>query len=428
MTKRIIKFSNFFIPAVIISTVVIVAGLIGLGFAGFNLGVDFQAGINQTVQLAYPAAQITYAGKGNAELKLSETALTLVVSGAQVEKKTVIFDYKTYPTIGAVTKALGAEPGITATLGQGAETLQSSLLVPTYQGNSLLSLDPITMHRAPASASENFATTEKVRAAVKSLGQVSVQIINPESLQRYLIRVQEKGSNDPKFAENVRAKITSGLEAEFGKDRVVGMETQVVGAQYSEALSRKVAWLVLATLAGILLYCALRFRLDYAIGAVLSVLHDALIMVAFIVFTRMEFNTSTIAAILTVLGYSINDTIVQYDRVREERRLTPNDSFKDVLDRALTITLGRTIITTLTTLLTVWAIFFFTKGSMKDFALALMVGMTSGVYSTIYVASAFVYWWDNLRTKKQRKFQGRPAAPAAKGAVTKAELGTDGNA
>ena len=428
MTKRIIKFSNFFVPAVIISAAVILSGLIGLAFKGFNLGVDFQAGINQTVQLAFPAAQATYAGKGNAELKLSETAITLVVSGAQVEKKTTAFDYKSYPTIGGIAKALNAEPGIKVTLDQGVDVLPSTLLVPTYQGNSLLSLDPITLHRAPASASENFATTEKVRTAVKGLGQVSVQTINPASLQRYLIRVQEKGSNDPKFAENVRAKITAGLETEFGKGRVVGMETQVVGAQYSEALSRKVAWLVLATLAGILLYCTLRFRLDYAIGAVLSVLHDALIMVAFIVFTRMEFNTSTIAAILTVLGYSINDTIVQYDRVREERRLAPNDSFRDVLDRALTITLGRTIITTLTTLLAVWAIFFFTKGSMKDFALALMVGMTSGVYSTIYVASAFVYWWDNLRTKKQRKFQGRTAAPASKAAAPKGELGTDGNA
>jgi preprotein translocase subunit SecF len=107
--------------------------------------------------------------------------------------------------------------------------------------------------------------------------------------------------------------------------------------------------------------------------------------------------------------------------------LSPNEPFKDVLDRALTITLGRTIITTLTTLLTVWAIFFFTKGSMKDFALALMIGMTSGVYSTIYVASAFVYWWDGLRIKRQKKFQGRPTA-TTKIAPPKGELGADAKA
>jgi preprotein translocase subunit SecF len=400
--KRVIHFSKYFIPAVIGSVVIITFGLIGYAFKGFNLGVDFQAGINQTVQMAIPVAKISYSGKGNAQLTVSDTALTLVVSGAEVEKKTVVIDYKTNPTIADLAKALTSQPDVQVALQPSSESAQSTLLVPTYQGNTLLSVSPVTLHRAPASAQEDFAPIEKVRSALASMGSVSVQVLSPSSLQRYLIRVQEKG-NDPTFTETVRNKIQTNLESKFGPDTVVEVETNLVGAQYSQALSKQAFFLVIATLAVILLYCAIRFSIEYAIGAVLSVLHDALIMIAFIVWTRMEFNTSTIAAILTILGYSINDTIVQFDRVREERKLRPNDSFKSVLDVALSLTLGRTIITTLTTLLAVLALFFFTTGTMRDFSLALFIGMTSGVYSTIYVASAFVQWWTYMKNKRAKK-------------------------
>jgi preprotein translocase subunit SecF len=131
-------------------------------------------------------------------------------------------------------------------------------------------------------------------------------------------------------------------------------------------------------------------------------------MVSFIVWTRMEFNTTTIAAILTILGYSINDTIVIFDRIRETRRLYPDDLFNVVLNRALSETLGRTIITTVTTMLAVVSLYIFTTGSMKDFALALLVGMVSGVYSTIFIASSIVSAWTRAAEKRAAK-----AAPAA---------------
>jgi preprotein translocase subunit SecF len=117
-------------------------------------------------------------------------------------------------------------------------------------------------------------------------------------------------------------------------------------------------------------------------------------MVAFIAWSRMEFNTTTIAAILTILGYSINDTIVVFDRIRETRRLYHDLSFRAVLDRALSETLARTVITTFTTMLAVFSLYFFTTGSMKDFAQALLVGMVSGVYSTIFVASGWTLFWE----------------------------------
>jgi preprotein translocase subunit SecF len=117
----------------------------------------------------------------------------------------------------------------------------------------------------------------------------------------------------------------------------------------------------------------------------------------------MEFTTSTIAAILTILGYSINNTIVLFDRIRESLRIYPEHSFLDILDISLTGVLSRTIITTLTTMLAVLSLFIFTTGSMKDFALALLVGMTSGVYTTLFIAPGIVYFWEIQKNKRAKK-------------------------
>lgn len=397
--KRVIRFSRFFIPSFILSGVLILVGLVAYFSMGFNLGVDFQAGINQTVQLALPVATVSYEGKGNAELRVSDSALTLVFSGAEVEQKTVLLDYATYPTAGDLAKALSAETDIKVSLEAGQESSATSLLVPTYQGNTFISEKPMTLHRTPAGDSELFASIDDVRQSITGLGEISVQTVKPASNQRYLIRVQDKGE-DPNFTATARGQILAGLEAKYGANKVVELKTDFVGARFSETLSRTALLLVVSTLALILIYSTIRFKIEYAIAAVLAITHDALIMVGFIVVTRMEFNSATIAAILTILGYSINDTIVQFDRVREERKLRPTDKFVDVINTALTMTLGRTVITTASTMLTVLALFFFTSGSMRDFALSLFVGMVSGTYSTLFIASGFLDWWHRRMERK----------------------------
>ena len=414
--KSIIKFSKFFLPAIIISLSIIAFGLAGFFTKGLNLGVDFQAGINETIQLAYPAGQVVFEGNGNAELTIGESQLTLVFSGAEAQKRTVLFDYKTYSTLADIKAALEKEQGIRVDLAEGSDSLPSNLLVPTYQGNSLLSLNPVKLYRAPKDDSELYASIDIVRDALSPLGDITVQTINPPSSQRFLIRVRDNGE-DPQFMTNVPQTIRNLIEDKVGADRLVVVKADYVGPQYSETLSRQSIWLVLMTLVLILVYSTIRFKIEYAIAAVAAIAHDALVMIAFIVWTRMEFNTTTIAAILTILGYSINDTIVQFDRVREERKLHPSEPFVDVLDRALTLTLGRSIITTLTTMLAVLALYFFTSGSIKDFALALLVGMVSGVYSTIFIASAIVLFLENKKTKRRAKTIKEKTAPA--GALSK---------
>jgi preprotein translocase subunit SecF len=202
----------------------------------------------------------------------------------------------------------------------------------------------------------------------------------------------------------------AALEAAFGEGEVVVTRSDFVGSRFSAQLASQAGILLFLTMLLILAYVSVRFKPQFAIGAVLAIAHDALIMVAFIAWSRMEFATTTIAAILTILGYSINDTIVIFDRIRETRRLFPDDTFSGQLDRSITETLGRTVITTLTTMLAVLSLYIFASGSMKDFALALLVGMVSGVYSTIFIACGFANFWDRKIRKTDGKAAGKPQA------------------
>ena len=145
-----------------------------------------------------------------------------------------------------------------------------------------------------------------------------------------------------------------------------------------------------------------RFKPQFALGSVVGIVHDGIIIVAFVVWSQMEFTTSTIAAILTILGYSLNNTIILLDRIRENRRIFPDHPFVEVLNISLTNVLGRTVITTVSTMLAVLFLFIFAKGSMKDFALALLVGMVSGFYTTIYIVSGFVNFYEKLKNKRKK--------------------------
>lgn len=407
---RLIRFHKAFLPAAIFSAALLVFGAVGLLTKGFNLGVDFQAGVNQYVQLAYPAASIGYSGEGNPVLTLTDAQATVVFSGADVMSRTVTWDLRTVGTLADLAGEMSAE-GISLVPREGG--LSADLLVPTYQGEYVLSASPLLIHRAPKDESERYGSVQEVRAALGKLsGDVSVQSVGGKDSGQYIIRVQDPGE-DPDFIKKVPALVAGALNDAFGADRTVTMKSDYVGARFAQGLIGNTWKLTLLTILLIMVYSTIRFKLQFAIGAVLAILHDALIIVGFIVWTRMEFNTSSIAAILTILGYSINDTIVIFDRIREDHRLSPTDSMTTIIDRSMTETLGRTIITTITTMLTVLALYFFTSGNIKDFALALLVGMISGTYSTIFIASGFVSLWDKLSRKNQGKREAKDAVATA---------------
>ena len=399
--KNIIRFSKFFVPAAVISIIIAVVGIAGYFInGGFNLGVDFQAGLIQEIQFAPTAIRLTYNGPGSASISLSRTSLDIVISGAGVDEITHRFPFTTYPRQADLTRGLRAIGNIIVTE-VAPSGIQSSWLVQSAQSSPRIeATNPFVIHYlAPDAMPVDIAN---VRSSLLPLGTVSVQVLGVPTDRRFMIRMED--SELGTSGRGVPAeKIITTLENTFGSGEVAVTRSDYVGSRFSKQLSDQAGSLLAMTLLLILVYCSFRFKVQYAMGAVLAIIHDGLIVVAFIVWSRMEFNTITIAALMTVMGYSINDTIVVFDRMKETRRIYPDDSFVDVLNRAVSECLSRTIITTFTTMLAVSCLYVFTTGSMKDFALCLLIGMTAGIYSTIFIASGFVHLWEIQAKKREKK-------------------------
>jgi SecD/SecF fusion protein len=138
---------------------------------------------------------------------------------------------------------------------------------------------------------------------------------------------------------------------------------------------------------------AVRYEFSFAVGAVLAVIHDVLMTIGWYCLSGREFNATTVAAILTIIGFSTNDTIVIFDRIREDLKLGLRGSFREVMNQALNQTLSRTMITSGTVFLATLSLFIFGGGAINDFAFTFLIGIITGTYSSIYIASALVLWW-----------------------------------
>ncbi|MDA8426437.1 MAG: protein translocase subunit SecF [Treponema sp.] len=409
---RVINFDRSFKITVPISLVIILAGLFGALFLGVRLGVDFQAGLNTTVQFASPSMDVAYTGDGSMRLSVAKTEFDLIYQAPSGASKAYTIAFAAYPTIQSVVDALKAIPGMAVDL-KADGSLPSNLLLGRSQAtDATLTAAPTLLHFRPTDTSALPVSVESIRAALKSFGSVSIQRIGDPVDREYMIRIEDSGT-DPNLAQTINTNLYASLGTAFGPDNVIVKSSQFVGAQFSQSLAHQAVWLTLLVFGVILLYCSFRFKPVYAFGAVLSVIHDALVLVAFIVFTRMEFNTTIIAAILTIVGYSINDTIVIYDRIREKVKLNPNAIFRENMNRGVTETLGRTFITSGTVLLASIALFIFTTGSMKDFALCIIVGVVTGTYSSVFIASAFVDFWKVVEGRHAKAKQLATAKAAA---------------
>ena len=213
---------------------------------------------------------------------------------------------------------------------------------------------------------------KKINASVKSAGGDNSYQIRTES------------------GESVENAVKSALSEKFGSENVAVEQSQSISAQFSKSLIRDSIVLVLATLVLIFAYTLFSFKWDAALGSVIAVIHDALIMISFFSWSQLEFTTTSIAAILTIIGYSINATVVILDRVRSDMKILEAKSFKDILNSSLTSTLSRSVITTVSTLFAVLSLVVFTTGDIKNFAIALVVGLISGCYSSLFIAGAFI--------------------------------------
>lgn len=219
-----------------------------------------------------------------------------------------------------------------------------------------------------------------------------VQTYGDASLRQKMVRVpqvgEESGASLSKTADAVTAALRAGSLGNFS---VVG--TEIVGPAVGQELSRKGLLATVLSLAGILLYIALRYQLSFAVGAVIASVHDLLITMAFLAFFQYDLTLNVIAAILTVAGYSTNDTIVIFDRVRENLRSMRKDKLMDVINASINQTLGRTILTAGTTLMSAVALFVAGGEVLRGFAFTMIVGVITGTYSSVFIAAAVVTFW-----------------------------------
>jgi preprotein translocase subunit SecF len=256
----------------------------------------------------------------------------------------------------------------------------------------------------------------RVRGAVSGMpggaGDAAiVQHYGPPSDNRVMVRVArvgaESGGSLSEVADALGAAVRQANIGSFVVER-----TDIVGPVVGEQLKRQGTLATVLALGGILVYIALRFQLSFAVGAVAATIHDLLVTLAFLTFFKYDITLNVIAAILTITGYSVNDTIVVFDRVRENMRSMRRDNLEHIVNVAVNQTLSRTIITAGTTLLSVIALYIWGGEELKGMAFTLLVGIISGTYSTIFIAAAIAIMWQRGRPIKG---QTAPAAAAKPG-------------
>ena len=234
-----------------------------------------------------------------------------------------------------------------------------------------------------------------IRNAMDKAGFAGMEIKSMGSEADYLLRTPLQGEG-----QTVADKIQSGIKENIpGKDFQV-MRTDKVGPKIGKELRTNAIYAIAFSLLGILIYLALRFQFVYAVGAVIGLFHDVLITISAVAIfdalfpmLQLEFNQQMLAAFLTLIGFSVNDTVIIFDRIRENIKLFKNEDIESVMNKSVNTTLSRTIITSGTVFLTVLVLFIFGGEVLRAFAFTFAVGVITGTYSSVFVSSSIVVDW-----------------------------------
>jgi len=238
------------------------------------------------------------------------------------------------------------------------------------------------------SATDGALSADSVRQAFESAG-----------LRLQDVRALSEGSSYSVLLRGVSDKVVQALEGKFAAQRPTEgflRRVEQVGASVGNELKVAAIKALLLSILLILLYIGFRFDFAFATGAVVSLFHDAIVVVGFYLISGAELNTNTIAAVLTIVGYSVNDTVIIFDRVRENMQKHKGRELYRLINDSVNETLSRTIITHLTVMLSLTGLIIFTVGTLREFALAMLVGVITGTYSSVYVASPVVLWIDGI--------------------------------
>ena len=241
---------------------------------------------------------------------------------------------------------------------------------------------------------KNPPDIELIRDGLKTIGLGESTIQEFGSKKDILIRVERSEEK----LEAVGAMVKRSLSQKFNSDDIIVERVEMVGPKVGRDLREKALLSILYAIIGIVIYISWRFEFQYAIAAIIALIHDVLVTMGAFSILDKEFTLVIVAAFLTIIGYSLNDTIVVFDRIRENLRRKGKLSLSEIINSSINQTLSRTLLTSGTTLLVVLALFFFGGAIIHDFSFALLVGVFVGTYSSIFIASVFLVYWASRQT------------------------------
>jgi len=380
-----IKFINKRYYAFALSALIILSGVYLFFSRGFNMGIDFSGGTLIEVSFKSPTSIAQVRGFLN-QVHLGDAQITRIGSENKFFIKTL-----------ASLKKMNLAP--TAKM----EDIEEYEIVAREIRNGMLSAAEAEQTAAGKIDLNNTAEGEIARfLRDRAIGDEDAQ----ESA-KLIIGLRKSGSgiiND--FAQLERAgvkhRVMSVLRDNTFLSSFTFLSVEFVGPQVGKDLRRKAALACIWALIGMLVYIAFRFKFLYGVSGILTLAHDVLVSLSFVLLFRIEMSLQVVAAILTITGYSINDTIVVFDRLRDNLKIMKKDDLEAILDKSLNQTLSRSIFTSLTVFLTVISLFLFGGEVIRPFAFTMLVGVIAGSYSTIYQSCAWLKVWESYFLKRKK--------------------------
>lgn len=384
--KKIYKVSKLFTGITIFYVLFLLTGITLIGVKGINKGVDFQSGLVSKVRFAPTVLALTYEGSDSVTFSQDTQGVHIVTTSVNAENKTESFLFSEYKTVGDFIAASSKITGLKAE-SKGNDTVSLSSLFTSSTEGTRLSTTPLNLHSLEPVTEP--LSSDSVRKSLSNIPGLVVQQTGEDALRTFQFRLAD---NDPEknTSENLKTLLTTALTEAYGTGNFAYLSSDFMGSQFSASLVRQSSLLVFFSIVMIFLYVMIRFKWNFSVAAIVALVFDTFTMLVYIVFTQMEFSTFTVAAFLTIIGYSVNDTVVMFDRIRENTRLFPEMIGTEIIDKSISEVLGRSIITTITTIAAIIILFLFTEGPTQDFANVLLVGLVSGLLTSLLVAPAIL--------------------------------------
>lgn len=240
-------------------------------------------------------------------------------------------------------------------------------------------------------------SADQIRTALKSTN-LENSIIQQFGINEFLIRTSESFHDQKLLTENLETPLTTAFNKDYEIRRV-----EVVGSKVGMDFQRKAVFAVILSWLAMLVYIAWRFEFRYGLGGIIALVHDVVIIIGTISLLKMEFTINILAAIFFIIGYSINDTIVVLDRIRENVKLNPKQKLADTINLSINQTLSRTILTSFTVFLTVIALYMWGGPVIHDLAFSLLVGVVFGTYSSVFISCPIVLFFENMQLSKVKR-------------------------